>query len=113
MPFFRCFDDQLHPTVKVDSPESAVAAIEHVLGTVRAGGTDIQKALLANFDQIREARRHDPELARAQVVLITDGKAPGDEAVLSEARQQVRDLPVAVSMTALAPVHAAVELPTT
>jgi hypothetical protein len=99
--FFRYFDDQLHPTVKVDSPESAVAAIEHVLGTVRAGGTDIQKALLASFDQIREARHHDPELARAQVVLITDGNAPVDEAELWEARQQVRDLPVAVSMIAL------------
>ncbi len=99
--FFRYFDDQLHPTIKVDSPAGAVSAIEQVLGTVRAGGTDIQKALLASFEQIREARDLDPELARAQVVLITDGEAPVDEAVLWEARQQVRSLPVAVSIIAL------------
>lgn len=99
--FFRYFDEKLHPTIKVDSAQTAVAAIDHVLGAVRAGGTDIQQALLASFDQIREARRHDPELARAQIVLITDGEAAVDESVLWEARQRVRDLPVAVSIIAL------------
>ena len=50
----------------------AIAAIGDVLGQPRSGGTDIEQALLSSFALIREEGQRDPDLARAQIVLVTD-----------------------------------------
>jgi hypothetical protein len=85
----------------VATPEEALAAIPEVVGTIRTGGTDIQEALLASFAQIREAVEADPDLAAAQVVLVTDGEAPVDAAVLERARAEAGRMPIGVSIVAL------------
>jgi hypothetical protein len=99
--FYRYFNDQIGPTHRVATPEEALAAIEQVLAGVRYGGTDIQGALLASFEQVRLAREDDPELASAQIVLVTDGDATIDEPALREARERAGDLPIGVSIIAL------------
>jgi hypothetical protein len=99
--FYRFFDDDLGPIVRVSSGVEAEAAMADVVGKVRLGGTDIQAALLASFEQLREARASDPELERAQIVLVTDGDAPVDEDALVAAREAVGDLPIGVSVIAL------------
>jgi len=86
---------------RVDSAPAALKAIEEVLANVQRGGTDIQSALMASFAQIREAQLVDPDLARAQIVLVTDGEAVVNEAEIRQAREQLGDLAVNVSVIAL------------
>lgn len=99
--YYRYFTRVLWPLVKVDSADAAAKAMVEVLKTPRKGGTDIEGALLASFELIREARASDPDLARAQVVLVTDGDAPVREEVLQREREKVGDMPVGVSVIAL------------
>jgi hypothetical protein len=99
--FYRYFNDQLGPVERVDSPEDAIDAIHHVLSKARRGSTDIEKALIASIDQVRQAREHDPDLARAQIVLITDGESNVSEERIVQARAGIGDLPVGVSVVAL------------
>ena len=99
--FYRYFTRLLGDVTRVDTAEEALRAMADVVGTPRHGGTDIESALLASFDQIREARASDPDLARAQIVLVTDGAAPVDEAKVREARERAGDLPIGVSVIAL------------
>jgi hypothetical protein len=94
--FFRYFDEELGPVTRVDSIAAARKAVRDVVGTARYGGTDIQRALVASLDQIETARQLDPELARAQIVLVTDG-----EAALVAARARIQGVPVGVSVIAL------------
>ncbi|UQA62033.1 vWA domain-containing protein [Polyangium aurulentum] len=98
---YRYFTKKVWPITRVDSGKAALAAMADVAGRVRKGGTDIEKALLASFEQIREAKASDPDLARAQIVLVTDGDAVVREEVIREAREKVGDLPIAVSVVAL------------
>lgn len=98
---FRYFDTELEPVTRVSDPSSVKRAIEEIVGSMREGGTDIQKALLASLEQIAEARALDPDLARAQIVLVTDGDAPVDEAAVAEARAALEGLPIGVSVVAL------------
>ncbi len=99
--FYRYFTKRIWPLHRVDSSERALAAIGEVLERQWDGGTDIERALEASFEMIRAARARDDELARAQVVLITDGEAPVRERVVHDARERVGELPVAVSVIAL------------
>ncbi|HEY8074126.1 MAG TPA: hypothetical protein VIF62_08455 [Labilithrix sp.] len=99
--FYRYFDDELGPVVRVDGVAAAKAAIRDVVATVREGGTDIEKALLASLAQIETARELDPDLARAQVVLVTDGESAIDEAKIVAAREAIRGIPIGVSVVAL------------
>jgi hypothetical protein len=99
--YYRYFTKVLWPLVKVDSADAAMKAMVEVLKTPRRGGTDIEGALLASFDLVREARASDPDLARAQIVLVTDGDARVREEVLKSAREKVGDMPVGVSVIAL------------
>lgn len=100
--FFGYFTDEVSPIVKVDSVKATERAISDVCAHVRSGGTDIQKALLAAFDVVGKARATDKELARAQVVLVTDGEASVDEAVVVAARELASgDVPMGVSVVAL------------
>ncbi len=99
--FYRYFTKSLGNVVRVDAAEEALHAMADVVGTPRHGGTDIEAALLASFEQIREARASDPDLARAQIVLVTDGAAWVDEAKVRAARERAGDLPIGVSVIAL------------
>jgi hypothetical protein len=99
--YYRYFNQKLGPVVKVATAGEAIEAVEAVLGRLRHGGTDIEGALLGSFDTVREARMSSEDLARAQIVLITDGEAEVDEAAISKAREQVGDIPIGVSIIAL------------
>jgi hypothetical protein len=105
--FFRYFDKELGPVTRVDSVAGARAAIRDVVGTMRSGGTDIQKALLASLEQVQVARELDHELARAQIVLVTDGESPVDEDAIVSARSTLAGLAVGVSVIALGEENAA------
>jgi hypothetical protein len=99
--YFRYFNDKVGPATRVASRASASQAIERILSTIRRGGTNIEEALLTSFRQIRDERARDPELARAQIVLVTDGEAPVDAAQILAARAEVADVPIGVSIIAL------------
>ena len=78
--YYRYFNDKVGQTRRVATAEEAALAVDDILGNLRYGGTNIQAALLASFEQIRLAAVDDPDMARAQIVLVTDGEAPIDEA---------------------------------
>ncbi len=99
--YYRYFNDELGPVHEVDDSEQAVAAVEHVLGEVRWGGTDIEGALVESFETVRQAKAQGDELAHAQIVLVTDGEAEIDEAAVTKAREGVGDVPIGVSIIAL------------
>lgn len=105
--YFRYFNEALGPLTRVDTPGSAVEAIREVTATARDGGTDIQGALLSSMALIAEARSSDPDLARAQIVLVTDGEARVSEANVSAARAVVADVPLGISVVALGEENAA------
>jgi hypothetical protein len=99
--YYRYFTDKLDTLFVVEDEGQALLAVEQVLGTLRSGSTDIESALLASFERIRVAREEDPDLARAQIVLVTDGDAPIDQEKVLAAREAVGSLPVGVSIIAL------------
>ncbi len=99
--YYRYFDTKVGPVTRVASPGEALAAIGEVVGTLRTGGTNIHDALCESFALLRAARAADPDLARAQIVLVTDGDAPILEAELEQARSGLDDLPIGVSVIAL------------
>ena len=99
--YYRYFNDKVGETRRVATAEEAALAVDDILGNLRYGGTNIQAALLASFEQIRLAVVDDPDLARAQIVLVTDGEAPIDENALRRAREGVGGIPVGVSIIAL------------
>jgi hypothetical protein len=105
--YYRYFDLVAGDTRRVTTREDARAAIAEVAATIRVGGTDIQGALIDSFAQIRAARASDPELARAHIVLVTDGEAAVHEASVHAAREAVRDIPIGVSIVALGEENAA------
>ncbi len=98
---YRYFTKKIHPVVKVEDGKSAFEAMTNVAEKVWRGGTDIEHALLSSFETIREAKEADPDLARAQIVLVTDGDAAVREEVITKAREAVGDVPIAVSVVAL------------
>lgn len=99
--FYRYFDEALGLAHRIETVAAARAAIREVVGTQRSGGTDIQLALMSCLEQIAESRASDPELARAQIVLVTDGEATVDEAVLVAKRNALAGLPIGISVIAL------------
>jgi hypothetical protein len=99
--FYRYFTQTLDAPNRVRTEAQALAAISEALSKVRMGGTDIEQALLASFELVRAARSDDPDLARAQIVLVTDGEAPVDLEKVQAARERVGELPIGVSIVAL------------
>ncbi|MBI2393407.1 MAG: VWA domain-containing protein [Deltaproteobacteria bacterium] len=99
--FYRYFDLELGPITRVDDPKTALDAVHDVVGSIRVGGTNIEDALVSSMQQIHEARAEDPDLARAQIVLVTDGQAPMNEQRVAAARAALGDLAVSVSVIAL------------
>lgn len=105
--FYRYFTKRIWPLHRVSTAAEALAAIGEVHGRQWDGGTNIERALITSFDMIREARVADADLARGQVVLITDGEASVSEETVREARERVGEIPVAVSVIALGQENAA------
>lgn len=105
--FYRYFTKRIWPLHRIASATEALAAIGDVLGKQWEGGTDIERALITCFDMIRDARAEDHELARGQIVLITDGEATVSERVVREARERIGEIPIAVSVIALGEENAA------
>jgi hypothetical protein len=99
--YYRFFNDAVGEVRRVSTVEDAADAVDDVLGNPRYGGTNLQGALLASFEQIRLAAADDPDLARAQIVLVTDGEASIDEDEIRRAREDVAAIPVGVSIIAL------------
>jgi hypothetical protein len=99
--YYGYFTKQLEQVARVDTVAQAHAALEAITAEVRVGGTDIEAALLAAFQLIREARAEDPDLVRTQLVLVTDGESTVDLGKVTAAREQVGDLPIGVSIIAL------------
>jgi len=99
--FYRYFDEALGIVSRIDSVAGARDAIRDVVTTRRTGGTDIQLALLGSLAQIAEARALDPDLASAQIVLVTDGESDVDEESIIAARNALAGLPIGVSVIAL------------
>ncbi len=107
---YRYFTKKIHPIVKVNDGRSAFSAMGNVVEKVWRGGTDIENALLSSFDTIREAKSEDPDLARAQIVIVTDGDAVVREELITAAREKVGDVPIAVSVVALGMENPALRL---
>ena len=105
--YYRYFTKQTQAVTHISDADGALAAIGEVLSTPRRGGTNIELALASSFDTIRDAAAHDPDLARAQIVLITDGKAVVRDDVVRKAREAVGEMPIAVSVIALGEENAA------
>jgi hypothetical protein len=99
--YYCYFNEEVSEVRRIATAAEANEAIEEVIGTVRAGGTDIQKALLKSFEQLRKARQSDPDLVRAQIVLVTDGESDVNGPALDLARAAVGELPIGVSIIAL------------
>ncbi len=99
--YYRYFNEKLLAATRVDSPDTAMTAIGDVVTSKHIGGTNIEHALLASFEQIRQARKDDPDLARAQIVLVTDGEAPVELKRIAQARAATGELPIGVSVVAL------------
>lgn len=99
--YYRYFTELLGPSTKVDSESTISMAITEVLSHMRTGNTDIQQALVDCFDQVRQERQRDQHLAKAQIVLITDGESTIDEDAILAARAGLDDLPIGVSVIAL------------
>jgi hypothetical protein len=99
--FYRFFTKRLGDLRRVATPSEALAAMADVVGTARKGGTNIQGALVSSLELIRDKKKEDPDLARAGVVLVTDGNAAVDPEVVRAAREDAGDVAVTISVIAL------------
>ena len=99
--FYRYFAEKAEAPVRVDTVQQADASLAAVLGTIRTGGTNIESALIATMQDVVSAKARDPDLARAQIVIVTDGQAPVEEKKISEVRETLGDLPIGLSVIAL------------
>ena len=99
--YYRYFDDEPGPLVRVDAPDEALAAVADVVGTPREGGTDIERALGTCIELVQAAQAEDAELQRAHVVLVTDGQASVSEGAVTALRERAGGVPVAISVIAL------------
>lgn len=99
--YYRYFNALMGPVTRVDNPGAVIEAIADVTGTPKSGGTDIEQALLTSMHLIARAQEENSDLARAQIVLITDGNAQVDEVAITSARETLGQLPVGISVIAL------------
>lgn len=103
----RFFDRELGPLERVSTVDEALGAIAGIFASPRRGGTDIEGALIGSFEQVRRRASEDASLARAQIVLISDGMAPIDRAKVRAARDASGELPIRLSIVALGRENAA------
>lgn len=100
--YFSFFNDSPTELARVDTATEASRQIEKLFRHSPAEGqTDITLALMAAFDSIRAAQGRDPYLARATVVLITDGEDRVDLELIRRTRAPVDSLTIALSFISL------------
>jgi hypothetical protein len=99
--YFQYFDKEVGPVTEIVTAEQAANAIEGLLTTVRTGGTNIQAALLRSIEQIRVAQSRGMDLARANIVLVTDGESPVDEAEIVRTLASLGTLQTGINIIAL------------
>lgn len=99
--YYRYFTKAAEPLARASSIDEARACIEALLVRKSRGETNIETALIQSFAELGQARELDPNLKRAQLVLVSDGMARVDPARVWQAREQLGALPVQVSVIAL------------
>lgn len=100
--YFCFFNDSPTRLARIDSGQEATRQIELLFRASPAEGqTDITLALMSAFDSIRLAQGRDPYLARATVVLVTDGEDGVDLELIRKTRKPFEGLEVALSFISL------------
>lgn len=100
--YFSFFNDSPSELVRVDSGDAANEHIERLFENSPAEGqTDIVLALEGAFDSIGKARGEDPWLARATVVLVTDGEDGVDLERVRQKQRPFEGLEIALSFISL------------
>ncbi len=100
--YFSFFNDSPTDLVRVDTPEEATRQMERLFQKSPAEGqTDITLALVSAFDAIRASAGKDPYLARATVVLVTDGEDGVDLELLRRTRAPLGQVDIALSFISL------------
>nr|WP_246357651.1 vWA domain-containing protein [Pyxidicoccus fallax] len=100
--YFSFFNDVPTELARVDTAVEATRQIEKLFRESPAEGqTDITLALMSAFDSIRAAQGRDPYLARATVVLITDGEDRVDLDLIRRTRAPMGALDIALSFISL------------
>jgi hypothetical protein len=100
--YLTFFNDRPSELLRVDSGLEATRQMERLFqGSLAEGQTDITLALVSAFESIGQARGRDPYLARATVVLVTDGEDGVDLEGVRRARQPHQGLDIALSFISL------------
>jgi hypothetical protein len=100
--YFCYFNDTPTEILRVDTAAEATRQIRRLFDDSPADGqTDIGLALMAAFDSIRAAQGRDPYLARATVVLVTDGEDRVDLEFLRKMRAPMGLLDISLSFISL------------
>jgi hypothetical protein len=100
--YFSYFNDAPTSLARVDSAADATRHIEKLFrSSLAAGQTDITLALISAFDSIRAAQGNDPYLARATVVLVTDGEDAVDLELVRKTKRPLEGLDIALSFISL------------
>jgi Mg-chelatase subunit ChlD len=100
--YFSFFNDTPTELARVDTGGEAMRQIEKLFRHSPAEGqTDITLALMSAFESIRSAQGKDPYLARATVVLVTDGEDAVDLELVRRTRKPLEGLSIALSFISL------------
>lgn len=99
--YYQYFAEQVGPVTEITTAEEATGAICELLETVQTGGTDIQAAILHSIEQIRHARDAGMDLARANIVLVTDGESAIDADEIVARLGSLGDLETGINIIAL------------
>ena len=100
--YFSFFNDIPTELARVDTAREATRQIEKLFRDSPAEGqTDISLALMSAFESIRSAQGRDPYLARATVVLITDGEDRVDLELIRRTRAPMDALDISLSFISL------------
>jgi uncharacterized protein with von Willebrand factor type A (vWA) domain len=100
--YFSFFNDVPTELTRVDRGDTAAREIDKLFRSSPAEGqTDISLALVSAFDSIGRASGQDPYLARATVVLVTDGEDGVDLELIKKTRKPYEGLEIALSFISL------------
>lgn len=100
--YLSFFNDVPTELKRIEDADDAVRHIEALFRRSPAEGqTDISLALMSAFDSIRAARGIDPYLARATVVLVTDGEDHVELDLVRRLRKPVEGVELSLSFISL------------
>lgn len=100
--YFSFFNDAPSELTRIDNGDAASRHIDKLFRESPAEGqTDISLALVSAFDSIGRASGEDPYLARATVVLVTDGEDGVDLELIRKTRKPYEGMEIALSFISL------------